>query len=103
MYRSAELHTITHGYNFEVDWEITLPLPSQDQWRNATLNDPDLAKVVNGLVHNLPIAAADFICKAYAEELQQRRLEHENGAVYRYEHNKVNQARKLCTTVVPTT
>jgi len=100
-YQRPELRTTTQGYTLEVDWEMTLPLPTQDQWIHATLNDPDLARVTKVLVHNFPILAADFICNTYVEELKQRRLTHENGTIFRYEHSTASQARQLRTKVVP--
>ena len=81
----------------------TIPLPTDEDWRQAIQNDHDLSRIVQAIKDG-PIGSltkAELVEKAYFEEWKQERLMVEDGIVYRYEVGNRASIRQLRTRVVP--
>ena len=64
----------------------TIPLPTDEDWQQATTKDHDLSRIVQAL-NDGPLntlTKAELVEKAYFEEWKQERLVVEDGIVYRY-------------------
>jgi hypothetical protein len=83
----------------------TIPLPSDEDWRQATENDHDLSKLVQALQAG-PLGSltkTELVEKAYFDEWKQERLVVEDGIIYQYEVRNRGSIRQLRTRVVPPT
>ena len=49
----------------QVDQQVVLPLPTEDQWHDATQADRDLRQVCQALKEGKPLAKADLQEKRY--------------------------------------
>jgi hypothetical protein len=77
------------------------PLPTEDDWRDATKADHDLAWLITALTDKLPVSKAELTETAYYEEWKGDRLEVENGIIYRYEVTQRALIQQLRVKVVP--
>ncbi len=83
----------------------TIPLPTDEDWRQATEEDHDLSRLVQALQAG-PLGSltkAELVEKAYFDEWKQERLVVEDGIIYRYEVRNRGSIRQLRTRVVPPT
>ena len=87
----------------DINQLIMLPLPTQQQWRDETAADHDLALVKAALENSTPLSRAALREKAYHDEWQANRLELEDGIIYRYEVTRRRSVMQLRTRVVPRT
>ena len=65
----------------------TIPLPTDEDWRQAISEDHDLSRIVQAIQAG-PLGSltkAELVEKAYFDEWKQERLVVEDGIVYRYE------------------
>jgi hypothetical protein len=63
----------------------TYPLPTEDDWRDATSADHDLAHLATVLLAKGTLTKAELTEKAYYEEWKGDRLKVGHGIIYRYE------------------
>ena len=77
----------------------TIPLPTDEDWRQAIQDDHDLSRIVQAIKDG-PIGSltkAELVEKAYFEEWKQERLMVEDGIVYRYKVRNQASIRQLRT------
>jgi hypothetical protein len=78
-----------------------IPLPTDDQWRRATLEDHDLSLILAATNNNLQQLTPAPSNLEYSAAFKSGRIEVSNGIVYYYEKSKVSLLRQLRTKVVP--
>jgi hypothetical protein len=78
-----------------------LPLPTHQQWKDATTADHDLAVICQALQRGQPLQLADLSDKRYFEPFQAGQFDLEEGILYCYERSKIARVRQLRTRVVP--
>ena len=78
-----------------------LPLPTHQQWKDATAADHDLAVICQALQLGQPLQLADLSDKRYFEPFQVGQFDLEEGILYCYERSKIARVRQLRTRVVP--
>ena len=86
-----------------LDQATTIPLPTDEEWRQAINEDHDLSKIVAALQDG-PLGSltkAGLVEKAYFDEWKNERLAVDDGIVYRYEVRNRASIRQLRTRVVP--
>ena len=88
-------------YNFVLDPATTLPLPSNLQWQEATVQDQDLAHVYQQLIAREPANLALLTEKSYSRLMEANQLEADDGILYYYERSKTERCRQLRVKVVP--
>jgi hypothetical protein len=81
----------------------TIPLPTDEDWRQAVAADHDLSRIAQALQDGPlnSLTKAELVEKAYFEEWKQERLVVDDGIVYRYEVRNRASIRQLRTRVVP--
>jgi hypothetical protein len=79
------------------------PLPTEEDWSEATAADHDLAILDNALANAVPVAKAELTETAYYDEWKGNRLELDHGIIYRYEITQRTLIRQLRVKVVPPT
>jgi hypothetical protein len=81
----------------------TIPLPTDEEWRQAVAKDHDPSRIVQALKDGPlnSLIKAELVEKAYFEEWKQERLVVDDGIVYRYEVGNRASIRQLRTHVVP--
>ena len=70
---------------YELNRWTTIPLPTQQQWKEETLVDHDLAILLQALRLTQILDKAALLDKRYHQEWRDNRLEEEEGIIYRYE------------------
>jgi hypothetical protein len=78
-----------------------LPLPTHQQWKDATAADHDLAAICQALRLGRPLQLADLSDKRYFEPFQSGQFDLEDDILYCYERSKIARVRQLRTRVVP--
>jgi hypothetical protein len=81
----------------------TLPAPTEQSWRAATAQDPDLSKVLKALTEETELIRAGLSNKTYHTEWKKGKLEQEEGIIYQLEEPKATRIRQLRRKVVPPT
>ena len=84
-----------------LDPATTLPLPTEDQWRQATAQDADLQLVIAALQPQGHLNRADLVEKGYHTAWKAGQLELDNGILYHYDEPHRARLRLLRTRVVP--
>ena len=87
----------------ELNTTTTLPLPTAEEWMTATDLDPDLQKVKKILetkAETIPMTG--WHDRGYIAELKGKRLELEDGVLFRYEASARKSLRQVRAKVVPT-
>ena len=80
---------------------LVLPLPTHQQWKDATAADSDLAAICQALRSGQPLQLADLSDKRYFEPFQLEQFELDDGILHCYERSKLARVRQLRTRVVP--
>ena len=78
-----------------------IPLPTMQQWRDATTADEDLQAIINALQADQQLNPGQLSDKRYLEPFQLQQFEVENGVIYCYEQSRTARVRQLRTRVVP--
>jgi hypothetical protein len=81
----------------------TLPAPTEQTWRAATEQDPDLSKVLKALQEQTKLIRANLSNKTYHTKWKKGKLEQEEGIIYQLEEPKATRIRQLRQKVVPPT
>jgi len=85
-----------------IDPALVLPLPTLEQWREATSRDPDLRHILDAAKLSGPaLQKASLSNKGYFKAWTNGQLEVENGLIYHYKEPFKAQHRQLQTRVVP--
>jgi hypothetical protein len=71
-----------------IDETSVLPLPTEQQWRNATAHDFDLNAIACALRNSTPLRRADLRAKGYFHPFVEKQLVVENGIAYNYGRSK---------------
>ena len=93
--------SLANVYAYVMDDATTLPLPTTDEWKTATAEDPDLQQVILALRNRVPVRLAALSEKAYATAMASNLLELDDDLIYYYEHSKSSRVRQLRAKVVP--
>ena len=86
-----------------LDGETILPLPTQDQWREATARDPDLKILAKALDSGGLLPVAEIRDKGYALPFKKGQLEKADGLIFRFDEPRRARVWQLQTRVVPPT
>jgi hypothetical protein len=88
-----------------LDQATTIPLPTDEDWRQAINEDHDLSLIVAALQDGLlgSLTKAGLVEKPYFDEWRKERLAVEDGIIYRYEVRNRASIRQLRKRVVPPT
>jgi hypothetical protein len=78
-----------------------LPIPTDNQWRQATREDPDLLCILTALAADRIPEARELNDNTYLAAIQRNQVECESGIVYYYERSRAARLRQLRTKVVP--
>ena len=78
-----------------------LPLPSEEQWKDATRQDLDLLAIINAAARGEIPRPHMLVDKSYLLPLQHRQIEVEDELVYFYEKSRAARVRQLRVRVVP--
>ena len=78
-----------------------LPLPSVQQWKDATTSDHDLGRILQALQGQRQLRQSDLSDKGYWEPYQLGCFEEEDGQIFCYEQSRVARLRQLRVKVVP--
>jgi hypothetical protein len=81
----ARLHSLLAT---TIDKTSVLPLPTEQQWRDATAHDFDLNAISCALRNSTPLRRADLRAKGYFHPFAEKQLVVENGIVYNYGRSK---------------
>ena len=85
-----------------LDPALVLPLPTSEQWKDATSKDPDLRLILDAAIVNAPpLQKSKLKEKGYFDAWKNGRLEVEDGMVFHYEEPFKARRRQLRTKVVP--
>jgi hypothetical protein len=84
-----------------LDPDTTIPLPTDDDWRNAIQADPDTRRIYRAIRHNLPLHRHQLIDKVYHDLFYDNHFEISNGILYYYDEPRRVRARHLRVRVVP--
>ena len=87
---------------YELNTVTTLPMPTHEDWQTATDLDPDLNKVITTL-KDTQIPLKGWEDHGYIAELRGKRLELDDGVLYRYEASARRSLRQVRAKVVPKT
>jgi hypothetical protein len=79
-----------------------LPIPDDNQWRQATIDDHDLSCILTAFANNRVPEARELNDNAYLSAIQRNQVECDVGIVYYYERSRTARLRQLRTKVVPT-
>jgi hypothetical protein len=82
------------------DDSSVIPLPTDQEWIDATLEDHDLSVLVQSIDLSL-VPRHLFVDKVYAELIQKNQLEVEDGIVFYFERSKASRLRQPKVRVVP--
>jgi hypothetical protein len=77
-----------------------LPLPTDDEWRQATLEDHDLSCIMSALANNSIPKASELDNNPYLLTIQRNQIECDTGIVYYYERSRTARLYQLRTKVV---
>ena len=71
----------------QINETTTLPLPTEEEWRQATSEDHDLGyiKMILSCTEETPIETKEPRKKGYVEPFQQGHMELDNGLIYYYD------------------
>ena len=83
--------------------QIVLPLPTEDQWQEATASDPDLKIIAKTLDSNGVLPLAEIHDNGYAVPFKKGQLEKDDGLIFWFEEPRRTKVQQLCTRVVPPT
>lgn len=87
-----------------LDAATMLPLPTLEQWKDATAQDPDLRLILDAEAPNAPpLQKSKLKEKGYFDAWKNGRLEVEDGLIFHYEEPFKARHRQLRTKVVPLT
>jgi hypothetical protein len=78
-----------------------LPSPNDNQWRQATIEDPDLLCILTVFADGRIPEARELNDNTYLQVIQRNQVECEVGIVYYYERSRAARLRQLRTKVVP--
>ena len=79
----------------------TFPLPTLEQWQEASKEDPDIAHVMDRVSKNRPVILTSLICRRYYLVWSKGQFEVEDGILYQWEQPKATRIRQLRRKVVP--
>jgi hypothetical protein len=92
-YRTLLTRVINH-------W-TTLPVPTDLEWKEATLTDPDTNKVLKAIENGAPLNHGLLSHKGYYTEWAQGKIEAAEGILYQWEEPKLTKIRQLKRRIVP--
>jgi hypothetical protein len=78
-----------------------LPIPNDNQWRQATIEDPDLLCILIAFADGRIPEARELNDNTYLQVIQHNQVECEVGIMYYYERSRAARLRQLRTKVVP--
>ncbi len=78
-----------------------IPLPTDDEWRQATLEDHDLSRILDAFKNQRELLARELDNNEYALVIKNDRIEVTDGISYYFERSKASRLRQLRTKVVP--
>ncbi len=78
-----------------------IPLPTDDEWRQATLEDHDLSRILDAFKNQRELLARELDNNEYALVIKNDRIEVTDGIIYYFERSKASRLRQLRTKVVP--
>ena len=86
----------------QINKTTTVPLPNEEDWRQATSEDRDIGyiKRILSIPEETPIDPKELIKKGYAKPFQKGRLELDNGLIYYYYTMHTVRVRQLSLRVV---
>jgi hypothetical protein len=91
-----------HGvFNAVLEDQLSLlPIPNDNQCRQATVDDPDLLCTLTAMADNRIPEACELNDNTYLQVIQRNQVECEAGIVYYYERSRAAQLRQLRTNCV---
>jgi hypothetical protein len=100
MRSTSVLQTTAAFVNAPRDNSSVIPLPTDQEWIDATLGDHYLRVLVQAIDLSL-VPRHLFVDKVYAKLIQKNQLEVENGIVFYFERGKASRFRQPKVRVVP--
>ncbi len=85
----------------EVNELTTVPLPTEERWREETANDPDLATIATALTTGEELDEVAIMEKRYLEPFGKGQLSLEDGVIYFYDVPKTARIRQMRVRVTP--
>jgi hypothetical protein len=82
------------------EW-TTLPMPTNEHWKQALMIDHDIAHVITRMEQQLPPLYAALINKSYYSQWSKGKFEVEDGILFQWEQPKGANIRQLRRRVVP--
>ncbi len=76
-------------------------LPTDDEWRQATLEDHDLNRILNAFKNQRELLPRELDNNEYAIVIKNERIEVIDGIIYYFERSRSSRLRQLRTKVVP--